>query len=210
MKRTRWIQLILAALPAVLIVTGCGKKPYVYEPPTGGPLSPGDEAAYGTGREGDLQASPLDGEEVNVIPNFNELQIGEQAFLGPAGRIPEGPKVQIPELQTVYFDFDTSTLRQDQEYVLRQNAEYLLSNPAVRVEVQGHCDERGTDEYNMALGDRRALTIRAYLTAAGIEAERIFTISYGEAAPAIEGETEDVYAQNRRAEFWVIHEAEGT
>jgi peptidoglycan-associated lipoprotein len=209
MKRARWIHLILAALPAILIVTGCGKKPYVYEPPTGGPLAPGEGEGYGTDAEGQFQTSPLDGEEVNVIPNFNDLEIGEQGFAGPAGRIPDGPKMQIPELQTVYFDFDTSTLRRDQENVLRQNAEYLLSNPGVRVEVQGHCDERGTDEYNMALGDRRALTVRAYLTAAGIEAERIFTISYGEAAPAVEGDTEDAYAQNRRAEFWVIRETEG-
>jgi len=206
MRERRWMRLVPVLVLALAVGTGCSKKSHVYEPPTGRPLGPAEGTGYSTTPGDGFDSSELDGSEVNMVPDVNMLEITEGGGLAPNGRAPSGPKVQIPELATVYFDFDASTVRADQEYVLQRNAEYLLKNPGIRVEVQGHCDERGTEEYNLALGDRRALTVRAYLTAAGVEPARVFTISYGEAAPAVEGQSEDAYAQNRRAEFRVIQE----
>ncbi len=104
-------------------------------------------------------------------------------------------------LQTVYFDFDSADVRSDQQSVLDANAEYLKSNSSVQVQIEGHCDERGTVEYNFALADRRAKSVRSYLMSRGIEGSRMVTTSKGEEEPSVMGSTEDAYSQNRRAEF---------
>jgi peptidoglycan-associated lipoprotein len=104
-------------------------------------------------------------------------------------------------LGTIYFDFDRANLRDDARTVLASNFEWLQAHPSLRLVIEGHCDERGTNEYNMALGDRRANAARAYLLKAGIEASRLRTISYGEERPAAPGHDESSWAKNRRAEF---------
>lgn len=105
------------------------------------------------------------------------------------------------ELQTVYFDFDEAAIRSDQQPVLDQNVRYLMDNPAVRIQIEGHCDERGTVPYNFALGDARAKSVKNYLASRGVDAARMTTISKGEEEPAVMGTSEAAYAQNRRAEF---------
>lgn len=108
-------------------------------------------------------------------------------------------------LATVYFDFDKSDLRQDARDVLSQNAEALLKKIAdVKVRIEGHADERGSDEYNMALGDRRAKSAAKYLTNLGVNADRISTVSYGEEKPAVQGSDESAWSKNRRAEFLIV------
>jgi peptidoglycan-associated lipoprotein len=201
MKDAYWIRWAGIALLVIGIAVGCGKKRAAGPPPTGGPLEPG-ESRWTESTE--LHSRDVDGVESPFIPPIDMLQIEENGFPAPGARAPIGPKMQVPDLETVYFDFDASTIRPDQEWVLRSNAEYLLNHLDVHVEVQGHCDERGTEEYNLALGDRRALAIRAYLSAAGVEPARVYTISYGEAVPAVDGQSEEAYSQNRRAEFWII------
>jgi peptidoglycan-associated lipoprotein len=104
-------------------------------------------------------------------------------------------------LRTVYFDFDKYDLREDARATLAGNADWLKSNGKWRVLVEGHCDERGTNEYNMALGDKRANAVRQYLVSAGIDASRLRTISYGEERPADPGHTEASWSKNRRAEL---------
>ncbi|MDX2374169.1 peptidoglycan-associated lipoprotein Pal [Psychrobacter sp. PP-21] len=101
----------------------------------------------------------------------------------------------------VYFAFDSSEITAQAASVLNQHVSLLNSNPAAGVVIAGHTDERGSREYNMALGERRAQAARNYLAAQGVTANNIRVISYGEERPAAAGNTEDAYAQNRRAEL---------
>lgn len=103
--------------------------------------------------------------------------------------------------QNVYFEFDKATLTPDARESLIQNGEWLRTNQDVKIVIEGHCDERGTNEYNLALGDRRAETVKIFLTDLGVHASRLTTISYGEEQPANPNHTESAWAQNRRAHF---------
>ncbi len=102
---------------------------------------------------------------------------------------------------TVYFAFDSSEINAQGQAVLSQQAQFLQANPSARVQISGHTDERGSREYNMALGERRAKSAQAYLASQGVDASRTEAISFGEDQPAVQGNTEDAYAQNRRAEL---------
>jgi peptidoglycan-associated lipoprotein len=104
-------------------------------------------------------------------------------------------------LDNVYFEFDQASLSQVAKDTLVRNAEWLRSNPQVRVQVEGHCDERGTAEYNLALGERRAEAVKNYLTSLGVDGSRLVTISYGKERPADPGHNEEAWARNRRVEF---------
>ena len=104
------------------------------------------------------------------------------------------------ELAPVFFDYDRFEIRDDQEQALRENAKKLRENENLQVLLEGHCDERGTDEYNLALGDRRARTVKQYLVDLGVSEGRIRTISYGESQPFALGHDEAAWQQNRRAQ----------
>jgi peptidoglycan-associated lipoprotein len=104
-------------------------------------------------------------------------------------------------LQVVYFAFDSSSLSPEALTTLKGNADKIQQVPGVMIQIEGHCDERGTQEYNLALGERRALATRSYLIDLGVSGDRLLTISYGEEMPAVQGATEDAYSQNRRCEF---------
>ncbi|MBK1662304.1 peptidoglycan-associated lipoprotein Pal [Paracraurococcus ruber] len=99
----------------------------------------------------------------------------------------------------VFFDFDSAVIRGDQRPTLQRQATWMGGNPAVTVQVEGHTDERGTREYNLALGQRRANAARDALVAGGVAGGRVATISYGKDRPAALGSTDDAWAQNRRA-----------
>lgn len=107
-------------------------------------------------------------------------------------------------LRDVHFAFDSYELDDEARAVLRENAEWLQENPREKVEIEGHCDERGTVEYNLALGAKRARAVKDYLTSLGIAAERMTTISYGEELPLCTEHTEECWARNRRAHFVVL------
>lgn len=100
---------------------------------------------------------------------------------------------------TVYFDFDSAVLSYDAQVTLSRQSAFLQLNPEAVVVIEGHCDERGTREYNLALGDRRASAARDFLLAKGIDAARIRTVSYGKERPAMLGSNEESWAKNRRA-----------
>ncbi len=104
-------------------------------------------------------------------------------------------------LQTVYFGFDSSTLNDQARALLRANADWLKANPGHTVVMGGHCDERGTKEYNLALGERRASAARDYLASLGAATSGLRVISYGEEDPAASGHNEDAWAKNRRCTF---------
>jgi peptidoglycan-associated lipoprotein len=99
----------------------------------------------------------------------------------------------------VFFAFDSSDISSEGQQILQRQAEWLRRYPNVSVTIEGHCDERGTREYNLALGERRAAAAKNVLIAAGIPASRISTISYGKERPIVPGSSEDAYAQNRVA-----------
>jgi len=123
---------------------------------------------------------------------------------------PSGDILSIAEineggiLQTIYFDYDQSEIRPDQRARLQANAQFLRENAGFRLLVGGHADERGTREYNMALGERRASATMQYLVSLGVPRDRIDIISYGEEVPAMQGATESAWQQNRRAGFQAI------
>ena len=104
-------------------------------------------------------------------------------------------------LEDVFFDFDKSALRPSDRAVLTRNAQTLQQHPDLRVTIEGHCDERGTREYNLALGDRRARAVRDFLVRFGIDAARLEIVSYGEERPFAIGHDESSWALNRRAHF---------
>jgi peptidoglycan-associated lipoprotein len=104
-------------------------------------------------------------------------------------------------LEKIYFDYNSFALRSDALAALDRNAAKLRQYPNTVVQIEGHCDERGTQEYNLALGEKRALATREHLIKLGIPADRIITISYGEEMPAVQGSGESVWSQNRRCEF---------
>lgn len=108
------------------------------------------------------------------------------------------------KLAAVYFEFDSSTVRDDMKLVLDNNIEWLKKRQDVKIELQGHADEKGTNEYNIALGERRAHTIKKYLVDSGIKEAILSTISYGEERPADIGHTEEALAKNRRVEFVIV------
>ena len=106
--------------------------------------------------------------------------------------------------ETIRFDFDKSDIRPEARIVLEKIAVYLKSKRKVKVSFEGHCDERGTSEYNMALGERRSLSARRYLVALGIAPERLGTVSYGSEKPFDSGHDEMAWAKNRRCEFKIV------
>ena len=118
--------------------------------------------------------------------------------------VKETPPPPAPEpivLPTIYFDFDKSNLKEPAVAKLDNVAEIMSKNADVKIRIEGHCDERGTSEYNLALGDRRANSAKKYLVDLGVSAERLSTISYGEEKPADPGHDEAAWAKNRRDEL---------
>lgn len=107
-------------------------------------------------------------------------------------------------LETIYFEYDADELRDDARASLDEKIAILNANPGLRIRVAGHCDERGSDEYNIALGRRRSEAAKRYLTDRGVDASRIETSSFGRERPAVQGSTEEAWSKNRRDEFEIL------
>ncbi|KAB0464658.1 MULTISPECIES: peptidoglycan-associated lipoprotein Pal [Vibrio] len=176
MQLNKVLKGLMIALP-VMAVTACSST---------------DEATSATsGTESNQTTS---GSESNVdttvvTPIDANGQLSEQELKEQALR----------ETQTIYFAFDNSTIASDYEAILAAHAAYLSKNVDMNVTIEGHADERGTPEYNIALGERRAQAVAKYLQALGVQADQISIVSYGEEKPLLLGQSEDVYAKNRRA-----------
>lgn len=130
--------------------------------------------------------------------------IGIPAGDRPLGADPDRPPLMSSALPTIYFSYDSPDLSDSEKQVLDQCASWLLSRREVTVQVEGHCDERGTQEYNLNLGQRRADTVREYLVSKGVNPSQLVTISYGEMHPIDPGQTEEAYAKNRRVQFLIF------
>ncbi|OEF00035.1 peptidoglycan-associated lipoprotein [Vibrio crassostreae 9ZC13] len=176
MQLNKVLKGLMIALP-VMAVTACSST---------------DEATSATSGTESNQTTP--GSEGNVdttvvTPIDANGQLSEQELKEQALR----------ETQTIYFAFDNSTIAGDYEEMLAAHAAYLVKNVDMNVTIEGHADERGTPEYNIALGERRAQAVAKYLQALGVQADQISIVSYGEEKPLLLGQSEDVYAKNRRA-----------
>lgn len=112
-----------------------------------------------------------------------------------------GGGISASDLEDIYFDYDRSVIRSDSRAVLERTASLLKDNPGTNLQIEGHCDERGTNDYNLALGERRAKSIKEFLVALGVSPSRLSTISYGEEKPGCSASSESCYAQNRRGHF---------
>jgi len=134
-----------------------------------------------------------------TVPSFDDTAVVE----APVASAPVAsvPVVAAPVLQNIYFDFDQHTLTDQARYILDENSRYFQVNANANVVIAGHCDERGSDEYNLALGERRAIAAQNYLVSMGLAPQRVSTISYGEEKPVNSASTEEAWAQNRRDEF---------
>jgi peptidoglycan-associated lipoprotein len=125
------------------------------------------------------------------------------AAVTPPGAFSPKEYVEVANLNDIHFDFDKSDIRSGDGQILKKNAEWLKENSRVLLLIEGHADERGTNEYNLALGERRAKSTRDYLVSLGIEGNRINMISYGEERPFCTEHNEGCWAKNRRAHFLV-------
>jgi peptidoglycan-associated lipoprotein len=107
----------------------------------------------------------------------------------------------IAGLRTINFEYDKAALSTEARKTLSENANWIRENTNVNIQIEGHCDERGSVEYNLALGERRAKSVKTYLTNLGIDGNRLSIISYGKEKPIAQGDSEDAWARNRRANF---------
>jgi peptidoglycan-associated lipoprotein len=193
MKKKLWMVLIvLIVMPALIMTTGCSKKQV--QPDVS--LIGTDADQYDAAR----QRAMAEEEEARRRTLEERRLMEEQGLMEDQSRQAMVQRQQYME-EDIYFDFDQSVIRPDAQDVLRKKAEFLRENSGSSVIIEGHCDERGTAEYNLALGERRALAAKAFLMNMGISSSRLSTISYGEERPVDPGSNEDAWARNRRAHF---------
>jgi peptidoglycan-associated lipoprotein len=143
-------------------------------------------------------------EEEQALRETEEQRVFEESLT--AKRYPgiEGEVLETTFLKDIYFAFDQFDLSDEARRILTENAKILLAHPNLVVQVEGHCDERGSSEYNLALGEKRAVSAKLYLIRLGVKGNRLSTISYGEEMPADPGHTEAAWAKNRRCHFVIL------
>ena len=206
MQRT-WVGSTITLALMVLFLTGCPKRPEVVET-VPKPIAPQSEVGIPAPPPVPKVATPEEKSPTEVAAQSPEATVPPETGAAPEAKIAEGevrPEtsavVKALGVKDIYFDFDQSAIREDSKKLLNENVEWLRKNPAAKATIEGHCDERGSSEYNLALGDRRARATRDYLVAAGIQANRISTISFGKERPFVLGHDESAWQWNRRAHF---------
>ena len=192
MCSSSWKLGALALLIAAFVATGCAKKQTVKSDTGAG--APGAAAATpGAGDAGAATQGPAKAPEQPVMT----------AAQAEAARGVAVTEEKASQFADVRFDFDKSDLRDDAKRTSQEVAAYMKKNPGAKLLIEGHCDERGTAEYNMALGDRRATSVKNYLVSLGVKPPALSTVSFGKERPLDPGHTEDAWAKNRRAHFVV-------
>lgn len=194
----RLVRLAAVLLVVVATVTACSRK----KPPVARPTPPPPSAGAGTGAAAPpAPPAPLPEPEPPVASVPVEPTVSSTAVDYNSRSLDELNR-ESP-LQPVFYGYDSADVAGDMQGTLQKNAEILKQYPSWVVTIEGHCDERGTAEYNLTLGERRAQAARAYLVSLGIPAERLKTVSYGSEFPFDPGKSEEAYAKNRRAHFVV-------
>jgi peptidoglycan-associated lipoprotein len=190
MKPTKMLYFVAIGLALSFVATGCKKKPV-------GVTQLPDYAKTGAPGEGLPPARPIEGEQTGGTTPLSEDLSGnlEEKFNLDRTAL---------EADTVHFAYDSSAIRSNEKGHIQAVADYLKANPGVALLIEGHCDERGTEEYNRALGERRALALREALIALGADGSKITTRSYGKDRRIALGNDEASHAKNRRGEFVVL------
>jgi len=206
------VSIFILILCLGLLMTGCPKKTVVVrrEQPT-------VQRSEETGRvEAERAAREREAKEAKELRERELARIKEEEAKKPIGgeleksltakkeRGIEGEIFETRLLKDIHFDFDKYDIRRRDEEILRENAALLKKSPKMKIQIEGHCDERGTVEYNLALGERRANNTKKYLISLGIASDRMSAISYGKERPLDPGRNEDAWAKNRRAHIVVL------
>jgi peptidoglycan-associated lipoprotein len=195
MLRTQRV-VVLGLVVASAAIAACKKKP---EPaPAPAPAPPPAETCNQACQDSIARAREDSARRANEERERAEREARERATASARAALEA----------KVYFDYDASDLTGEGRAALDAKLPVLRANPQLRLRISGHADERGSDEYNLALGQRRAAAAKRYLTDQGVDAARLDIVSYGEERPAAEGQTEEAFRQNRRAEFEIVAGAE--
>ena len=191
MKATKIISLLVVALSLTMVGTGCRHKPVNVT-----------DLKNRTTQLGDPK--PYDGPPINLGPEITSKE----------GDRPQSTKFANPEdfnqdrgtfaANTVHFEYDSSVVKSSEQSNLAAVAAYMKGNSSIGLLIEGHCDERGTEDYNNSLGERRSTALREALIGMGVNAENVITRSFGEYKPVSPGQDESAYKQNRRGEFVVL------
>jgi peptidoglycan-associated lipoprotein len=190
-----------------LILTGCPKKPVTIDEPT---AKKSDDAARLEAEKAAKEQAEREAREKEQarIKEEEARKAQEKEFEKSliAKKQPgiEGEVLESKLLKDVSFDFDKYDIRPQDISILKENAALLMKYLNVKVQIEGHCDERGTSEYNLALGERRANSVKKYLVSLGVPANRLSTISYGKEMPVDPGHHEEAWAKNRRAHMVIL------
>ena len=186
---------LLVVAMAVLPVLACSKKQIGTEPVVGTYDAEAERRAAEAARQREAERS-------GSIQEGSLQETGGQQGQGPGAAADAVAAARRAfENEDIRFEFDSANLTAEAQQILRQKAQWLKENPRVTVIIEGHCDARGTNEYNLALGERRALSAQAYLVSLGIAENRLATVSYGEERPLDPSDTEAAWVVNRRAHF---------
>ncbi len=193
----RYFRILPLMLLSITLVAGCGGKKNV-------------EDMGGAASDGKTEVIPDEVKTPEAVTS-EDLGGGEASSPKLGGSYSElspgdGLTKQAQDegrLYTIYFDYDRYDIKAEEKASLEKNAKWLKLNNGVKVRVEGHADERGETEYNLALGDKRARSVKQYLNDMGVDAGKLTTISYGEEKPAVEGHDEGAWSKNRRAEFMI-------
>ena len=193
------LRITIIVFVSIIILAGCGRQAGSVAPEPAEDMMSSEEAAMQDDMAGDMA---LTEEEIAERAMMAE----EQARQAEAMRLEEMAQMASAAFvnEDVHFAFDSSLLDAEAERILEQKATWLQDNGAVSVQVEGHCDERGTSAYNLALGERRANAVQEYLTVLGVDPSRLSTISYGEEQPLDPGHDEAAWSRNRRAHFVIL------
>jgi peptidoglycan-associated lipoprotein len=184
---------VVLALVPMAALGACKKRPAVNPGPdttTTGATDPANDAA----RDDSIR---LANERAERERAENERRDRERVERETAGA-----REVLTEI--IFFEYDSDEIGGQAEEILRLKAAVMAANPAVRLRIEGHADQRGSTEYNLALGQRRAEAVRAFLANYGVDPERFTTVSYGKERPLVEGDEEESWARNRRAEFGIV------
>ena len=186
-----------------LIMMGCPKKTVVKEEPS--VKKSEDSARLEAERErAAREAREARERELAKMKEEGAKKEFERSLVAKKEPGIEGEVFESKLLKDIHFDFDKYDIRSVHTEILKENAILLKKYSKVKIQIEGHCDERGTNEYNLALGERRANSTKKYLLSLGITADRISTISYGEEKPFDPGHNEEAWAKNRRAHFIIL------
>jgi len=193
MYRTQRL-VVLAVVATTSLVAACKKKPEVAPVPNAGPGAAPTPTCDKACQDSIAKARADSIDQANRERERMEAEARARASAAARAAIES----------KVYFNYDQSDLSGEARATLDSKLPVLRSNPGMRLRISGHADERGSDEYNLALGQRRAAAVKRYLTDQGVDGGRLDIVSYGEERPAVEGETEDAFRLNRRAEFEIV------